>query len=43
MICVMQRLHEYDVAGLMIESGRYDVLSLPAIADSNQIVALPGN
>lgn len=40
-LCVMQRLHEYDVAGLMIESGRYDVLSLPAIADSDQVVALP--
>lgn len=40
-ICVMQRLHEYDVAGLMIESGRYDVLSLPAIADRDQIVPLP--
>lgn len=40
-VCVMQRLHEYDVAGLMIESGRYDVLSLPAIADSDLMVPLP--
>ena len=41
-VCVMQRLHEYDVAGLMIESGRYDVLSLPAIADQDMLVPLPG-
>ncbi|RYE37823.1 MAG: terminase, partial [Hyphomicrobiales bacterium] len=40
-ICVMQRLHEYDVAGLMIESGRYDVLSLPAVSDHDQSVPLP--
>lgn len=39
-ICVMQRLHEYDLAGLMMESGRYDVLALPAIAPTDEIIPL---
>ena len=41
-ICVMQRLHEYDLPGLLIETGRYDVLALPGIAQADQIVELPG-
>ena len=40
-ICVGQRLHQYDLPGLMIESGRYDVLSLPAIATSDETIYLP--
>jgi predicted phage terminase large subunit-like protein len=42
-ICVMQRLHQYDLPGLLIETGRYDVLSLPAIAQEDQIIQLPRN
>lgn len=40
-ICVMQRLHQYDLSGLLIESGRYDVLSLPAIATRDELIQLP--
>lgn len=40
-ICVMQRLHEYDLPGMLIETGRYDVLSLPAIAQEDLIIQLP--
>jgi predicted phage terminase large subunit-like protein len=40
-ICVMQRLHQYDLAGLMIETGRYEVLSLQAIATCDEIIKLP--
>lgn len=31
-ICVMQRLHQYDLAGMLLESGEWDQLCLPAIA-----------
>lgn len=31
-ICVMQRLHQYDLAGLMLEDGGWHHLCLPAIA-----------
>jgi predicted phage terminase large subunit-like protein len=37
-ITVMQRLHQYDLAGLLIESGEWDELSLSAIATD---VAIP--
>jgi len=31
-ITVMQRLHQYDLAGMLLESGEWDQLCLPAIA-----------
>jgi len=31
-LCVMQRLHEYDLTGMLLEAGGWDHLSLPAIA-----------
>ncbi len=31
-ICVMQRLHQYDLCGLMLEDGGWHHLALPAIA-----------
>ena len=31
-LCVMQRLHQYDLPGMLIEAGGWDHLSLPAIA-----------
>lgn len=39
-ICVMQRLHENDLAGLMIADGGWSHLSLPAIADETAAIAL---
>ena len=39
-ITVMQRLHERDLAGMLIESGEWYELSLPAIATSDEIVPL---
>jgi predicted phage terminase large subunit-like protein len=39
-ITVMQRLHQYDLAGMLIESGEWDELSLPAIATDDAIVPL---
>ena len=41
-ICVMQRLHQFDLAGLMIESGQWRQLKLAAIATDRQKIALPG-
>ena len=41
-ICVMQRLHQFDLAGLMIESGQWRQLKLAAIATDKQKIALPG-
>ena len=40
-ICVMQRLHQYDLAGMLIEDGGWAYLSLPAIATHNSIIDLP--
>jgi len=31
-IAVMQRLHQYDLAGMLLDTGEWDQLSLPAIA-----------
>jgi predicted phage terminase large subunit-like protein len=31
-LTVMQRLHQYDLAGMLIESGEWDELTVPAIA-----------
>ena len=39
-ITVMQRLHQYDLAGMLIESGEWDELSLPAIATEDMVVPL---
>jgi predicted phage terminase large subunit-like protein len=39
-ICVMQRLHQYDLAGMLIESGEWHQLKLPAIATEEQIIRL---
>ena len=39
-ITVMQRLHQHDLAGMMIESGGWDQLSLPAIAPENEVIPL---
>jgi predicted phage terminase large subunit-like protein len=39
-ICVMQRLHEYDLSGMLLESGGWDHLSLPAIATSDETIML---
>ena len=40
-ICVMQRLHESDLAGLLLEQGGWDQLTLPAIATDDEIIPLP--
>ena len=39
-ICVMQRLHQFDLAGLMIESGVWRELKLPAIATEDEEIEL---
>jgi predicted phage terminase large subunit-like protein len=39
-ITVMQRLHQYDLAGMLIESGEWHELSLPAIACEDQAIRL---
>lgn len=41
LICVMQRLHEHDLAGTLIEAGGWDQLSLPAIATEEEVIRLP--
>lgn len=40
-ICVMQRLHAFDLAGLIMEDGDWEQLSLPAIATDEVVVSLP--
>lgn len=39
-ICVMQRLHQYDLAGTMLETGKFRQLSLPAIAQTDELIQL---
>lgn len=39
-ICVMQRLHQYDLAGLMITDGGWRQLSLPAFANDDCTIRL---
>jgi hypothetical protein len=39
-ILVQQRVHEQDLSGYLLESGRWEVLSLPAIAEQEEIVAI---
>lgn len=41
-ICVMQRLHQFDLAGLMIESGQWHHLKLAAIATEDERIPLTG-
>ncbi|MGB7370801.1 phage terminase large subunit [Erythrobacter sp.] len=40
-ILLMQRLHQYDLTGMLIEMGGWEVLSLPVIADTIERVVLP--
>ncbi|MEM8970751.1 MAG: phage terminase large subunit [Pseudomonadota bacterium] len=40
-VLVMQRLHEDDLAGHLLEGGGWDLLSLPAIAEEEEWVELP--
>jgi predicted phage terminase large subunit-like protein len=39
-ITVMQRLHQYDLCGLLIESGEWDELALAAIATETSVIPL---
>lgn len=39
-ICVMQRLHEYDLSGMLLEQGGWVHLSLPAIAVQDESIIL---
>lgn len=39
-ICVMQRLHQHDLAGMLIETGAWHELRLPAIATEAQVIPL---
>jgi hypothetical protein len=41
-LLVMQRLHEEDLAGHLLEAGGWDHLSLPAIAETDEQVPLGG-
>lgn len=36
-VLIMQRLHENDIAGHLIEKGGWEVLSLPAIAEEDEV------
>lgn len=40
LICVMQRLHAYDLAGQILEDGGWEHLNLPAIAIADQRIPL---
>lgn len=39
-ICVMQRLHQYDLPGTLLETGTFEQLRLPAIAQDDEIIPL---
>jgi len=41
-VVVMQRLHQFDLAGMLIEGGGWHELSLPAIAIANEAIPLCG-
>ena len=41
-VLVMQRLHPDDLAGHLMQQGGWEVLSLPAIAEAEEVVALGG-
>ena len=42
-IVVMQRVHLNDLSGYLIESGGWEVLSLPAIAEQDETIAIGDN
>lgn len=39
-ICVMQRLHQFDLSGMLLEACQWEHLSLPAIATEDAIIPL---
>jgi predicted phage terminase large subunit-like protein len=39
-ICVMQRLHQFDLPGMLLEAGIWDHLALPAIAIEDENIPL---
>jgi len=39
-LVVMQRLHEHDLPGMLLEAGGWDRLNLPAIAPDDEIIPL---
>jgi predicted phage terminase large subunit-like protein len=39
-LCVMQRLHEFDLTGMLLEAGGWEQLALPAIALQDEEVPL---
>ena len=41
-IAVMQRLHQFDLPGMLLEAGGWDHLNLPAIAPADETVGLLG-
>jgi len=41
-VLVMQRLHPDDLAGYLMQQGGWEVLSLPAIAEAEEVVTLRG-
>ena len=40
MLCVMQRLHQYDLPGMLLEQGGWHHLSVPAIAQTDERIPL---
>lgn len=40
MLCVMQRLHQYDLPGMLLERGGWHHLSLPALAQAEESIPL---
>lgn len=39
-LCIMQRLHQYDLCGMLLEAGGWNQLSLPAVATEEQHIAI---
>lgn len=39
-LCIMQRLHQFDLCGLLLEAGGWDHLALPAMAIEDELVPL---
>lgn len=39
-LCVMQRLHEHDLSGMLLDQGGWDHLSLPAVAIEDERIML---
>jgi predicted phage terminase large subunit-like protein len=42
-VVVMQRVHQYDLSGYLMESKGWEVLSLPAIAEQDENIAIGDN